>query len=336
MRFAVSARRPRFFAGSFAFVVVLVLASVTSSVARASIVERIVAVVGEKPILLSDLRKRARPYRMRIVQEAKTPAEQALAEGEMYKQVLDSMIDERLLESAADKAHVNITSEDIDRGVRVIAAQSKVEVKDIVADARRRGFGTEQDFRDEVRRQLLLEKMIQLRVKGRVRVTEQDARESFAKWSRESGDQGLVDARLLALRLMPGATTRDIEARTALAEELVTRAKRGEDYCKLVEQYSEDAETRTACGSRGEQPIAALFGQLQEVVKGLKEGDVSSPIQVGSQAIVIIKVQKKSPPPKFEDVADVMMQRASLDVLEREKKVWFQELRRGMYLDIRL
>jgi len=305
-------------------------------VAYATIVERIVAVVGEKPILLSDLRKRARPFLIRIAQEARSVPEQTAAETEMYKELLNAMIDERLLEQAADKAHIAISSDDIDKGMRTIADKAKVELKDLIADAKRRGFGTEQDFRDEVRRQLLLEKMIQLRVRNRVRVTEQDARESFAHWSRESGDQGLVDARLIAFRILPGSSERDIQGREVLAEEIGARARRGEDFCKLVEQYSDDTETKAACGSRGQQPLAALVGPLQSIVRDLKEGEISRAVRIGEQAVVVIKLEKKAGAPKFEEVEDVMMQRASLEVLERQKKLWFQELRRGVYLDIRL
>ena len=46
---------------------------------------------------------------------------------------------------------------------------------------RRRGI-TEQDFRDEIRRQILEGKLIELRVRPRVRVTEQDARAAYQHW----------------------------------------------------------------------------------------------------------------------------------------------------------
>src|SRR5450755_2165657 len=44
----------------------LALGLALSPVARASIVERVVAVVGEKPILLTELQHRARPFLARI------------------------------------------------------------------------------------------------------------------------------------------------------------------------------------------------------------------------------------------------------------------------------
>ena len=48
--------------------------------ADAAIVERVVAVIGERPILLSELRHRARPHLIAIAAQAPTPAQQAAAE----------------------------------------------------------------------------------------------------------------------------------------------------------------------------------------------------------------------------------------------------------------
>ncbi|MEO6577144.1 MAG: peptidylprolyl isomerase, partial [Polyangiaceae bacterium] len=45
--------------------------------AEASIIERVVAVVGERPILLSDLRKRAHPFLIHIYATTQNPTQQA-------------------------------------------------------------------------------------------------------------------------------------------------------------------------------------------------------------------------------------------------------------------
>ena len=54
--------------------------------ADAAIVERVVAVVGERPILMSDLRHRARPHLIAIAAQNPTPAQQAAAESEKIRE----------------------------------------------------------------------------------------------------------------------------------------------------------------------------------------------------------------------------------------------------------
>ena len=40
--------------------------------------------------------------------------------------------------------------------------------------------------------------------------------------------------------------------------------------------------------------------------------------------------------PPYDDVKNDMMQRALLDGLDRARKQWLQELRRNVYIDVRL
>jgi peptidyl-prolyl cis-trans isomerase SurA len=62
---------------------VVALGLATSEQAGAVIVERVVAVVGERPILLTELRHRGRPFEYRIVASTQDQAQQAAHESEM-------------------------------------------------------------------------------------------------------------------------------------------------------------------------------------------------------------------------------------------------------------
>ncbi len=53
----------------------------------------------------------------RIAHTSPTQAQQAAVESETYRELLDRMIDERLVEQAADKAHVTVTPEEIDQAI---------------------------------------------------------------------------------------------------------------------------------------------------------------------------------------------------------------------------
>jgi peptidyl-prolyl cis-trans isomerase SurA len=303
--------------------------------ASAVIVERVVAVVGERPILLSELRHRARPELVRIAMQAQNPAQLAGAETEVYRNVLNRMIDDRLEESAADKARISVTSEEIDNALREVAARARITPADLVAEARRMGL-SEQDYRDELRRQLLEGKLVQLRVRGRVRVTDQEGRAAYQQLLREMGEDKLAELRILALRIAPGSTIEQVRERTALASEIVERARGGEDFCALVTTYSDDVQTKETCGSRGPQPTSALLGPLQDAVRGLRSGEVSEPIAFGTEAILVVQLADEPRVPTYDEVRETMLNRAFQDAVQRQLKSWLQELRRGVYVDVRL
>jgi peptidyl-prolyl cis-trans isomerase SurA len=141
---------------------------------QGAIVERVVAVVGERPILLSDLLHRAEPHLARIRDAALDDARRAAAESTLHRELLERMIDERLEEVAAERAHLAVSPDEIDAALRNIATAAGLSVFALVAEAKRQGLA-EQAYKDELRRQILEAKLLELRVRGRVRPSE-DAR----------------------------------------------------------------------------------------------------------------------------------------------------------------
>ena len=311
------------------------LAGGSVRLAHASIVERIVAVVGERPILLSDLRHRARPFLSRIYATAQSPAQVAASETQMFKELLNRMIDDRLEEQAADKARISVTLDEIDSAIRNIATQAKLDPKDLLNEAKRQGL-TEQDYRDELRRQVLEGKLVQLRVRGRVKVSDEDGKAAYQRWLRESGAQ--VDVRILALRTSPTPAVQ--QARSLLADDLVRRARAGDDFCKLITEFSDDSETKDACGSRGLIPMENLVKEVQAAIRALKQGETAEPIHYApngqEEAILIVQLAKAPKVPAFDEVKDQMMDRAFAEAMERQRKLWLSDLRRGLYVDVRL
>jgi peptidyl-prolyl cis-trans isomerase SurA len=315
-----------------------------TAVGHATIVERVVAVIGERPVLWTDLLHRAKAERIQIRMQTNDANVVSVQEQEMYKELLQRMIDDRLEEQQADKAHIAVTPEEIDRAIANVAAQAQaqqgrpVTTREVLEEVHRRGL-TEQDFREQIREQILEGKLMELRVRPRVRVTEQDARLAYQHFLQEYRDQQAVDMRMIVLRVPPGATLQQQQARFDLADQIVKEARSGKDFCGLVRQYTDDAATKTTCGSHGPQPFAQLLPPFQQVVKTVKPGEVSDPlpIRTGADAVIVVAMPMGAANvPPYEQVKNEMMQRAMIDGLERARKQWLQELRQNVYIDVRL
>lgn len=312
--------------------------------ARATIVERVVAVIGERPVLWTELLHRAMSGRVQIRTQTHDPNVISVQEQEMYKELLDRMIDDRLEEQQADKAHISVTPEEIDRGIANIAGQAQaqqgraVTTADVLDEVRRRGL-TEQDFREEIKRQILEGKLIELRVRPRVHITDQDALSAYQHWIKEVRDQETIDVRVLALRVPAAASETQLNARIKEAQDLAADVRRGADFCKLVEKYSDDVSSRPSCGSRGPQPFGTLLPAIQDAVRATKPGSVSDPVPVNlgqEEAIVLVMPLGAARVPAYAEVKDDMMQKALIDGLEHARKQWLADLRRNVYIDVRL
>ena len=287
--------------------------------------DRIVAVVNEQPIFASELRQRARPA-------------MTAGKAEALRVTLERMIDERLEEKEAARSHIHAESADIDTAIEQIGKQTKMSRAELLAEVKRQGM-TEPDYRAEVGRQILEGKLIQLRVRSRVRVTEADARTIYASWVKEQ--TGSIDLRIIALGLSPDASADAKKAKESLAADLAKKANAGADFCKLVQDYTDDPSTKTTCGSRGPLRPAMLTPELAAAGAKLKPGETAAPIlfkdPAGSQGYLI--VQRAPGPagaPTFESVKTQMMDRAMGDAVERERRLWLQDLRKAAFIEVRL
>jgi peptidyl-prolyl cis-trans isomerase SurA len=320
----------------------LVLASLPLA-AEATVAERIVAIVGEHAILLSDMRQRARPFLLQIHQKMPSGAQQAAAESELYKQLIERMVDERVEQQAAERAHLSVTAEEIDNGIKNVASQQGISVERLIEEATKTGL-TRQEYRDEVRRQILEGKLLQLRVRSRVRITDEDVRITYTKLVRSERQRLGYRLAWIVLRV-PGGASREVRAeRMDLAERIAATARAGIDaqnnrieFADLAQSFSDDTPTRLRGGDLGRHKPGELAQAIEDEAHKLDIAGVSAPFQYKND-IVILKVIGRDPSelPSMDDARDELMQRAYSEQMERARRQWINELRQRTYVDVRL
>jgi len=323
-------------------------AALAPTPAHAIVVERIVAVVGDDPILLSDLRTRAKPFLIQIQQRVRPGAEQAAAESQVFKDLLEKMIDERLESQAAERANVTVSLDEVENAFRNIAAAQGITTAELFREARQRSGLTDQEYRDEIRRQIIEGKMLQLRVKGRVRITEDDVKTTYDRALREEKKRREYHPAWIVLQIMPGSSPEAIADRKALAAELVQRARAGEDFAALAKAYSDEAATRDSGGDLGirapqgsaqalQSGRPVMAPEFENVLMNLEPTQISEPIVV-EKGVVILKLVSRQPSryTSLDAAKNEMIQRLQTEILEKAKRKWLEELKMRTHLDVRL
>lgn len=305
-------------------------------VVQATVVEKVVAVVGERAIFLSELRQRAHPFLMQIYQRVPPGAQQAEAIDALSRQVLLRMIDDMLERQLAEKHHITISAEEIDAALDRLAAMQSLGVDQLMTEAVRSGL-TAQEYRDELRRQLLEGKLIELRVKGRVRVSDEDMKALFQRVVREERQQLSYRLEWIVLRVPPGTSAAVRQLRKNLADRVVAELRAGADFARLARTHSDDAATRGRGGDLGPQRPGALDEAIERAAFALDVGQVSQPFAY-ADAIVIVRVSQRDPSRygSYEQMRDLLAQRVYSDQMDKAKRKWLDSLKRGMYIDMRL
>src|SRR5262249_32587478 len=140
-----------------------VLCALAALCADADVIERVVAVVNDDAIFLSDLRARAAPFMSRAM-GAPTEAQRLQAIQTIYRQVLDHLIDQKLVEQAAEEDEIVVSDADVDSAIDNVRQQSglgEAEFWDAVAE---QGFGTEVEYRIDIRQQLIHFRLLNARM----------------------------------------------------------------------------------------------------------------------------------------------------------------------------
>ena len=302
-----------------------------AATAHATVVERIVATVGERAILLSDLRRRAEPFMLQVQQTVPAGAQRNAAISQVYKAVLQKIVDEELMEKAAAQAKVTITPTEIDEALKRVAQQNKLSVEQVLAEAGRAGM-TEAKYREELRRQLLEAKLMNVRLQGRIRITDEDLRAAFQKIEAEERAQLGVRLAWIVIR---GANHSAAEARQ-LVDAALVRAQR-EDFANVARALSEDTASRGNGGALNKAQPAALPPDLAHHAATLAVGQVSQPFRSGAD-FVILKVLERDPSnlPDFDSAKRDLGERVYMDKMAQARRTWLDNLRRQQHVDVRL
>jgi len=299
--------------------------------ARATVVERIVATVGERAILLSDLRHRAEPFLLQVQQGVPVGPQRNAAISQVYKAVLQKIVDEELMEKAASQAKVSITPVEIDEALKRVASQNKLTVEQVVAEAERAGM-PESKYREELRRQLLEAKLLNVRLQGRIRITDEDLRSAYRKIEVEERGQLNVQLAWIVIR---GNGHSPAEARK-LADAAVIRA-RSEDFASVARAVSEDQATRDRGGALPKGAPNSLPPDIARSSMSLAVGQVSQPLRLGAD-FVILKVLERdaSNLPDFESAKRELSERVYMDKMAQARRSWLDNLRRQQHVEVRL
>jgi len=300
-------------------VAALLLSFFASSVARADVIERVVATVNDKAIFLSDLRKRAVPF-LPQVSEANTDAERASRLKELYDQLLNLLIEEELLRQLASEAGIVVTDADVESAMTNIRMQNNMTEEQFLEAVKNQGM-SEAQYRADLKKQLARFKVINERVRARVNITEDQVRRRYEKRARGENEELRFKVSHLVVRLDPEASATETAA--VRKEANVVRAA-------LTPDNFEERAKELGGGDLGWIAEGDLPEDLGRVLLPLDLGDISDPVR-GSGDFHIFYVQDRqvgSDFPSYDEMKDELFREMLDTAMRRQERVFIEELRR--------
>jgi len=160
----------------------------------------------------------------------------------------------------------------------------------------------------------LASEYIKLEVIDKIKVTEDDMQLYYKAHQEDFKTRETVRARQILIKFKPSASAEDKKKARAKAEEILEKAKRGEDFAKLASEFSDDAGSKTKGGDLGFFPKGKMAPELDKVAFSLKPGEVSDIIETASGCYLIkVEDKKESVLEPYDKVKDKIKEKVFAD-----------------------
>lgn len=282
------------------------------------VVDRVVAIVNDDIITLSDLQ------REETLKKTGPNADQRL--------LLEDMIDRKLQMAAAKRVGMDVTDKELADAVADIMKRNSFDAVQFEAALAREGLTLEQ-YKTELREQMTLSRMFSKYVRGGISVNESDARAHYERNHSVYALPEEIRIRQIHFPLPQNATPVQADAVKAQAQAVMERARKGEDFLKLVRESAGDS---TQDGDMGFIQRQHVLPEIEEATRALKPGEVAGPILCAGAYRVLRLEETRTPLKPFEKVKDEILSVLYQEKMENTYRSWLQTLRSDSHIENRL
>ncbi len=301
-------------------------------------VDRVVAIVNDDIITLSELREMA-------LSMNPTSTEQ-IDEGTVLQQI----IEQKLFEQEAEKLGIKVSEAELDASIEQVKIKYNLNDEQMEEVLKKQNL-TPESFREQWRLQTIGNKLLDSQLKNRIVITDEEIQRYYEE--NYGGGGGLVSspapeqsgeevkiAHILISTKNPNAAQK--------AGEVAELAKSGKDFGELAREYSDDTLSADKGGDLGYFKKGDLIQTLEVAVENTPEGKVSGPVE-SPAGYHIIKVLERTKPKKAkkdsestpELAIDEQTKLEITDIIYRKKaesqlKDWLEGIKKNAYIDVKL
>ncbi len=302
-------------------------------VVHGELVDRIVAIVNDEAITLSELEETVAPYEEKIRNSFYRPDEERHMLFKVRQDMLDQMIDQELTDQESKRLGVSVHDTEVDRRIEQIKAENFLSETELIRALKNEGHSLE-EYRQKVKSQLLRIKLINLEVKSKIAVTENDIKEYYEDHKDAFGEKTKYHIRTILIRVPSWEKAEDRTNGLKKVETVMNGLEAGIPFPELAQQYSEDLSAKNG-GDLGLFSIQELAPELRETVRWMKEGEVSPALQAaqGYQILMLEEIRSASGRALKEARLEIQ-ERMFRGMAEEKYKEWLEALRERSFIKV--
>ena len=236
----------------------------------------IVAVVNSESVTNNEVQAR----QLKVQQESLEKGGAQPTPGELHKQALDSLVEERVLVTYARDNGVKVDDAEVDRAIANIAQSNKMTPDQLRDRIRQQGLDYP-TFRNGIRDQITIERIREREVVNHIHISDTEISDYLSKMrgGRTTAPQINIAQILI---IVPEKSTPAVEAeRKARAEQALARVHNGEPFEQVVREMSEDSN-KAKGGEMGARAVDKYPDLFANAVADIKVGGTTGLVRSGA------------------------------------------------------
>ncbi len=305
---------------------------VLTTLSSAEIIEHVVAIVNEEIVTESDVEKLHKKLETGgLVDDALLRLNDPKALLKDRKNLVDYMIDEKIMDSEVKKKNLSATVEQVEQEIRNISTQKNVTRAQLKQALQENGvvFSEYQDF---IRTSLERHSLIDREVRGKIKVSEEDLGAAYSA-QKGKGPEKINEYTIAHILFLPQKKGEaDAKAR---AEKVQKRIKAREmSFEKLVANYSDDT-SESSDGLFGTFRSGEMTPEMNAAISNLKVGETSQIVKTKAGFHIFKLVAKNQiANPEYEKEKEQLFNSLMTDAFKKQFRMWLTQKRRDAFIKV--
>jgi peptidyl-prolyl cis-trans isomerase SurA len=314
--------------------VVILFAILLESRGKGEIVDRIVAIINEDIITLSELDAFRKSFFPDTPQSVDWLNEE-LDLLEARHRALDTLIEEKLIDQEADRQRITVTQRELNDTLESLRQEKGFTQSQLETALKAQGLNLE-EYTERVKRGLRKAKLVNLTIKSTIEMEEEDLKSYYRAHVNDYMIDESIRINHILLPLNSGATKEQEEAALSMANDILRRVENGEDFDGLAYEYSQGVPG-AGWGDLGYFKRGEMLPALEKTAFGLTVGEVSGAVRTDSGVVLVKVTEKKGGTPlSFTEVREKVERDYYGSEVQRRFREWLDELRERAFIEVKL
>lgn len=166
----------------------------TAGADRPEVIDRIVAVVNDDVVTLSDLNKALVPYESKILQMNYPLETEMQVRFKLREDMISQLVEKKLTDQQVIRKDIRIGEGEVDRAIERVKSLNRFTDESLRAQLKNQGVDYE-TYRGEIRTQLQRNRLVSYEVKSKIVITDEDVQAYYDENKKELGEKPLDELR---------------------------------------------------------------------------------------------------------------------------------------------